>query len=268
MSAIDASGKRVLIFGGTYRIGLSVARGFVQAGASVVVVGRSAERGASALAELESLHGAGEAHFLSADITDYAAVEATVAKAIALMGAVDVAVVSAAGRTDDPQGFRPFAHIDASEIPGYALTHWVSKAYCVKAVLPHMTEQGGGRIVLITSDAGRTPTQGESLIGGGAAATILMTRTLSKEFLRFNVTINCIAVSLTDTREGREDPAAAAGAGGQRSEFQKKMSEKLAARQAIPVTGTDVANQTIFFATDVSRSTTGQTISINGGVSA
>jgi len=267
---MDAQGKRVIIFGGTYRIGLAIARGYVEAGAQVVVTGRSEDRGVSALGDLEARGGVGRVHFLSTDITDHAALKRCVEQAATLMGGVDVAVVSASGRTSEPQGFRPFVDIAPSEIQGYALTHWVSKALCVKAVLPEFERAGGGRIVIVTSDAGRTPTQGESLIGAGAAATIHMIRTLAKELLRFNITINGIAISLTDTRDqprpNQGDVPGLMGAPGQEG-FGQKMREKLASRQSIRVMGQDVANAALYLGTDASRSTTGQTISINGGIS-
>lgn len=259
---LNIRGKRVLVFGGTRKIGRAVALGYAAEGAHVVVTGRDSESGKRMVSELESLGAQG--HFVACDITDYESVEAAVNETVVRLGGLDVMVQSAAGRTDEPQGFRPFADISPSEIPGYALTHWVSKAYCIKAALGPMREQNHGRMVIITSDSGRFPTQGESLIGGGAAATLLMVRTLSKEFIRWRVNINGLAISITDTGDR---PAGGAPPGyGADPAFAKKMFEKLAARQLIHVEGKHVAAAALFLGSDMCEATTGQILSVNGGI--
>jgi NAD(P)-dependent dehydrogenase (short-subunit alcohol dehydrogenase family) len=257
----NLQGKRVLVFGGTRKIGRAVALAYAAEGARVVVTGRDPENGTQMAQELREAAGHGE--FVACDITDYASVEAAVARTVELTGGLDIMVQSAAGRTAEPQGFRPFADIDPAEIPGYAHTHWVSKAYCIKASLPVMRDQGSGKMVIITSDSGRFPTVGESLIGGGAAACIQMIRTLAKEFVRWHININGLAISITDTGDRARG---APGGYGARPEFAAKMFEKLAARQIIHVEGKHVATAALFLGSDASEATTGQTLSVNGGI--
>jgi NAD(P)-dependent dehydrogenase (short-subunit alcohol dehydrogenase family) len=254
--------KRVLIFGGTRKIGRAVGLAYAAAGARVAVTGRDPESGAAMVADIKAAGSDGA--FIPCDITEYTSVESAVNQTIEALGGIDVMVQSAAGRTSEPQGFRPFEQIDPAEIAGYAHTHWVSKAYCIKATLNPMIAQGHGKMVIITSDSGRFPTQGESLIGGGAAASLLMVRTLSKEFARWKININGLAISITDTGE-RAAGTRSAGYGGN-PEFAAKMFEKLAKRQLIHVEGKHVAGAALYLGSELCEATTGQILSVNGGI--
>jgi 3-oxoacyl-[acyl-carrier protein] reductase len=256
----DLKGKNIVVFGSTRKIGRHVALAYAAAGAKVVVTGRDPASGERV--EREAAELGGTAHFVKTDITDYASVEGAIAAAVERFGGLDVMVASASGRTEEPQGFRPFSEIAPEEFLGYSLTHWVSKLYCIKAALPVMRDAGGGKMVIITSDAGRTPTVGESLIGGGAAASMHTIRTLAKEFIRWRITINAVAISITDTGDG-------GGGGGYGADpsFAAKMFEKLAARQVVRVEGRDVAAAALYLGSDAARAITGQSFSVNGGIS-
>lgn len=260
--ALGLSGRKVLVFGGTRKIGKAIALGFAGHGAEITVTGRDSATGAAMCGELEA--GGARAHFVRCDITDFASVQAAVDTALKLMGRIDIAVQSASGRTARKQGFRPFSEIGADEIAGYASTHWVAKAYCVKAVLEPMREAGGGRIVVITSDSGKASTVGESLIGGSAAATHMMIRTIAKEFARWKININSVAITVTDTGDWENMIKSGAGANPQ---FSSKMFEKLAKRQIIHVEGRHVADAVVFLSSSMSDAITGQVLSVNGGVS-
>ena len=259
---LGVKGTGVVVFGGTRKIGLAIAEAYARAGANVVVTGRDAENGATVVAALESF--GVRAYFVSCDITDYASVQASVSRSVELLGKIDVAVASASGRTKTAQGFRPFAEIDAADIGPYAHTHWVSKAYCVKAVLDHMRDSGGGKIVAITSDSGKSPTVGESLIGGSAAAMHNMVRTVAKEFARWKINVNSVAITVTDTGDWDKFISEGAGANPQ---FASKMFQKLAKRQIIHVEGRHVADAVLFLGSRMSDAVTGQILSVNGGVS-
>jgi len=112
--------KKVLVFGGTRKIGKAIALRFAAAGAEVTVTGRDAETGVSMCREIEDL--GGRSHFAQCNITAYDSITAAVRQSTDLMGHIDVAVPSASGRTKDTQGFRPFAEIGPEEILGYANT--------------------------------------------------------------------------------------------------------------------------------------------------
>jgi NAD(P)-dependent dehydrogenase (short-subunit alcohol dehydrogenase family) len=89
---LEIADQSVLIPGGTSGIGLACARAFVDAGATVRIVGRNTERGAAASAALGS-----NAGFLLADCSDPAQVERMVALAARQMGRIDTLICSLGG---------------------------------------------------------------------------------------------------------------------------------------------------------------------------
>ncbi|MEL6542253.1 MAG: SDR family NAD(P)-dependent oxidoreductase, partial [Pseudomonadota bacterium] len=88
--------KVALISGGTRGINLGIARGFMEAGAKLVVFGRNEERAASAEAELRQI-GGGEALGLSCDVRDYDGVAAVVERSAKEFGTLDIVIAGAAG---------------------------------------------------------------------------------------------------------------------------------------------------------------------------
>jgi NAD(P)-dependent dehydrogenase (short-subunit alcohol dehydrogenase family) len=253
---LKLQGKTAIVFGSTRKIGRHVALAYAAAGANVVLTGRAIESGERVLREIAEL--GGSADFVQTDITHYGSVDRAVHRAVDRFGRLDVMVASASGLAETTRGFTLFSQMPPEELLEYSLTHWIAKAYCVKAALQPMIDGGGGSMILITSDAGRAPTVGESMIGGGAAACIQMARTLAKEFLRWKITINTIAVSHTDTGDLPDTSPNA---------FTAKMREKLIVRQTIPVTGGHVAAAAVYLGSDAARAMTGQVFSINGGIS-
>ncbi len=74
--------------------------------------------------------------------------------------------------------------IDPSLYGDCISSHLFTRLHVVRAALDHMMAQQSGKIIIVTTDAGRTPTRGESLIGGAAAALVLMTKALAMELAR------------------------------------------------------------------------------------
>ncbi len=261
MSA-DLSEQAVLVAGGTRSIGRAISLRFGAAGAKVAASGRTPEPG-RALVEEMARQGQ-DAHFIQGDLTDYEQVRRMVQEAIDRYGRVDTLVASAAGRTKPGLTWSPFQNIDPDDYYDHAINQWFSKAYSIHAVLDHMIERGGGKIVMIATDAGRYPTIGESMNGAGAAASIHMAKTLAKELLRYNIRINVVAVSIVDTPDsaifhpeiGRE-----------MTPFMAKMMGRVKERQKLPVYGEDVAAAALYLASPAGDAITGQVLSVNGGIS-
>ncbi len=111
----------------------------------------------------------------------------------------------------------------------------------------------------MTSDAGRTPTPRESLIGSAAAGLVVMTKVMASEFARWQIRVNCLCLTLIqDTPAQRGVMATEA-----RHVFDKVIER---ARLGIP-NADDVAEAALFFASPQSDRITGQILSINGGLS-
>ncbi|MBK0400191.1 SDR family oxidoreductase [Limibaculum sp. M0105] len=247
------AGQSVLIIGGSSGIGLAAARTFDAAGARVTIVGRSAERGAAARAEL----GAG-ATFRACDAAEPASLERMVADTLAAHGRIDTLMVSP-GTTRLPELlFRQ----SLEDIRTSLIKDLAPVLLSCRAVLPAMMAQGAGCIINVASDAGKIATPGESVIGANMAAVIQFTRGLAIEGKRNGIRANVITPSLVEGTPLTERLMA-------EGTFPAKLFAK--ARQLAhlgPTTPEDLASLALFLAGPGAARITGQAISVNGGISA
>lgn len=186
-------GQIAIITGGTAGIGLACAKKLVEDGATVVVSGRSAERGRKAVAEL----GAGaRARYIPCDVTDPQQVTSLVEETVDEHRRVDILINNAGGVTDDG------THVARADddVLDRAFTLNVNSAlWACRAALAHMLPRGYGRIVNMSSIAGKTGAAG--LVGYTTAkhALIGFTKTLAKEVTALGVTVNAVCPGITDT---------------------------------------------------------------------
>lgn len=253
---IDLEDDVVLITGSTRGIGRAVALQMADHGADVVINGRSEKPAEELLPELEA-RGA-DAMFVPADLNEPDEVQAMVDTVIDEMGGVDVLVGSGGGISGPLTDF--FRNLDPVDFIDFARSRYLVRMYAVHAVLEPMIEAGGGRIINITSDAGRYPTPGEVFPGGGGAAVIMSSRALASEFSRWNINVNTVSISVTEETAGldwvlEEGPAA--------SVFEHALEE-----QDFSVSSEDIAETILFLAgAEGAKAMTGQVISVNGGIS-
>jgi NAD(P)-dependent dehydrogenase (short-subunit alcohol dehydrogenase family) len=180
---VELEAKAALITGGTSGIGFAIAEAFLMEGARVVITGRDAELGSTAERRLRSR---GEARFLKADAADDEQVLDSTAKAVSLLGGLDVLVNNAgigvqATPLDTP--LEDFDRIMAVNVRGYFL--YASSCF------PHL-EARGGSMIHISSDAGL---QGEVEIGiysVSKAAVNMLSNVLAIEGARRGVRSNAI----------------------------------------------------------------------------
>ena len=174
-------------------------------------------------------------------------------RAIAAFGKVDL-LVSNAGW----DRAAPFADTDEELWDRVIAINYRGHLATCHAVLPYMRERGGGRIVTVASDAGRVGSSGEVVYSGAKGAVIAFTKGLAREVARYGINVNCVAPGLVDT------PLLAGIAEGH---------EKLIAAivRAIPLGRTglpdEIAAAICFFASSDATYITGQTLSVNGGLS-
>jgi 2-hydroxycyclohexanecarboxyl-CoA dehydrogenase len=249
-------GKAALVTGGSDGIGLHVAEQLAQAGASVFINGRSAERGEQAVARLREI--SQDVHFLAGDCTSYPDVAGVVDAARSLAGRLDI-LISAGAEGD--AGPTPFAEMTPEQIENEFRKRLLPRIFPVHAALPALRENGGS-VVLLTSDAGRYATPGESVLGAVGASVILMTKALAKEFSRSKIRVNSIALALTS---GTPTWDRAFGGDG----FWRDLGSKVVERFPFgrPPSSDEVAAVALFLASDAAAQVTGQTISVNGGLS-
>jgi len=253
----DFNGKVALVTGGSGGIGLKIAEQLAEAGAQVFINGRSAERGARAVAELTEI--GRDVHFIAGDCASYEDAAAAVDTARSVAGRLDILISAGAEGEIGPM---PFAEMTPEQIQTEFHKRLMPRVFPVHAALPALRENGGS-VVLLTTDAGRYATPGESVLGAVGASVIIMTKVLAKELGRFRIRVNSIALALA---EGTPtwDRRIAAGEG-----FERDLVAKVVARFPFgraPSAG-EVAGVAVFVASNAAAQITGQTISVNGGLS-
>jgi 3-oxoacyl-[acyl-carrier protein] reductase len=173
------------------------------------------------------------------------------------LGGVDILVNSAGGVCG--QVGHPLEDVTDyawDEIVGANLT---SLFFCTRAVVPGMKERRWGRIVTISSTAGRTISRtGIQAYASAKAAQIGFTRQMAHELGPFGITVNCIAPGFIRSNPTTERQWQSYGAEGQRQLVQDIALRRLGEPA-------DIANGVQFFVSERSAWITGQTISIDGG---
>lgn len=186
-------GQIAVITGGTAGIGLACAAKFLDDGGIVVISGRSAERGRKAIAEL----GAGDrARYIPCDVTDPGQITSLIEETVDEFRRIDVLINNAGGVTDEG---KPIAELDDDAL-NRAFTLNVNSAFwACRAALKHMLPRGYGRIVNMSSIAGKTGAAG--LVGYTTAkhALIGYTKTLAKEVTTRGITANAVCPGISDT---------------------------------------------------------------------
>ncbi|WP_028266076.1 SDR family NAD(P)-dependent oxidoreductase [Arthrobacter sp. MA-N2] len=258
---MDMDGRTVLVTGGTSGTGLRAAERFLAKGANVVINGRDPGRGRQALAGLRTVsEDAGtRTELVLGDCAAYKVAAAAVAAAVERFGGVDVLVSAGATGRGDP---KPFAEMTPEEVTGGLESRYRARMFPVHAAIPHLRGREGANIVLLTTDAARHTTVGESVIGAYAAGIIQLTKSLGRELSRERIRVN--AVSMTLTSETRSWEHIFGDDSFQSGLFGKAISKF---PFGAPPTAGDVAEAVAFLASPAASQITGQTLSVNGGLS-
>jgi NAD(P)-dependent dehydrogenase (short-subunit alcohol dehydrogenase family) len=178
----ELTGTIALVTGSTSGIGKATAITLARLGATVVVTGRNAERGAVVVKEIEAA--GGSARFVAADLNDPAQVAVLAHDA----GEVDI-LVNNAGHS----WFGPTAELSADAFDGLFAAN-VRSAYLLTAALaPAMAARGRGSIVNLDSMAGAVGLAGGAAYSASKAALSAMTRAWAAEFGPAGVRVNAVS---------------------------------------------------------------------------
>jgi 2-hydroxycyclohexanecarboxyl-CoA dehydrogenase len=246
----------VVLLGGTAGVGLETAMQFAEAGARVVLLGRSAERGSAACEAVRARVDGAAVHFVRVDASDPDASVAAESECRSILGNIDVLFCSS-GPSQPP---RLLAGIPISELRERIDEIVLPPLHMMHATLPAMRERGDGSVIIVASDAAKVATPGETLIGAAMAAIVMFCKAAALEVKREGVRINLLTPSLI-----AGTPGAALIDG---EEFSAKMFHKAAALAHLGVAeSSDLAAMAVYLASPAARRMTGQAISINGGIS-
>jgi 3-oxoacyl-[acyl-carrier protein] reductase len=253
----ELDGKVVLVTGASGGLGLRVAEKLAAKGATVFINSRSAEKAEQAVASLRTF--SNRVDYALGDCGDYASAVKVVERVAALNGGIDIVVSSGAQGEVRPM---PFAEMTGADLVTAFHSRMFARIFPVHAAVPYLRVRGGA-VVMLCTDAGRYPTPGESVIGAVGAGVILMTKALAKEFSRWKIRVNSVALTLTS-----DTPSWERIFGGDQN-FQSSLFNKLVERFPLgrPPTAEEVARVAVFLASEEAAQVTGQTISVNGGLS-
>lgn len=245
---MQLKGKTAIVTGGASGIGRATARKLAQAGAYVLIGDLAEQHGKAAAAEIRAE--GGEADCVRLDVTDMDSIAAFRAEAYKRAPHVDiVANVAGWGKIqpfleNTPDFWRKV--VDLNLMGPIAVTH---------AFLGGMVERNqGGKIVTVSSDAGRVGSLGETVYSGAKGGAIAFTKSLAREVARYNITVNCVCPGPTAT------PLLAAVPEKHQEAFIKATPMR---RLAQPE---EIADAVLFFCTGQSAFVTGQVLSVSGGL--
>jgi 3-oxoacyl-[acyl-carrier protein] reductase len=223
-------------------------------GRTALVTGTAHGIGAAILHALEQ-HGA-TAHGVDKDTVDVTD-PAQVTELVARLGRIDILVNNAGGVCG--QVGKPLEEVGDADWQEVVDANLTSTFVCTRAVVPAMKEAGHGRIVNISSGAGRSVSlTGIQAYASAKAGQIGFTRQTAHELGRFGITVNCIAPGFILSNPTSVRQWESYGEEGQQSLVERIATRRLGAPE-------DIANGVLFFVADESSWVTGQVLSIDGG---
>ena len=237
--------KTVLLTGGASGIGRASVLMLAKEGARVLLC----DRNAAGAAETIAMAGGG-VEFIALELTDTASIDACAKEALTRSGAGIDVLINAAGwdRT------QPFAEATAQFIDEVMAINLLGPIRLTRALWPAMIANASGKIVFVASDAGRVGSLGETPYSAAKGGIIGFTKSLAREGARHNITVNCVCPGPTDTPLFHANP--------------ERMREALL--RVIPfrrlARPEDIAGAILYFAGPTSDYTTGQILSVSGGL--
>ncbi|HVY84889.1 MAG TPA: SDR family oxidoreductase [Caulobacterales bacterium] len=239
--------RHSLIIGGAGGIGSAVCEALAEAGHRVTIADRNGEAAVSVAAALvaKGLIAHGEA----CDATSGTAIEELGARIEREHGPIDILVPMAGVIRNDL-----LVKVKDDDFDLVLATHLKSTLYALRTFLPGMRARGYGRVVTMSSLAGRGSIAGASYAAAKSGIEGL-TRTAAIEMARYGVTVNCVAPALIDAGMFRTVP----------KEYQDKGVQAIPMRRAGEPR--EVAACVRFLASEEASYITGQIITVCGGLS-
>lgn len=246
----SVEGKVVIVTGASRGIGNTMARGFAEAGASVVLAARTVSELDETAQEIKD--NGGKAVIAPTDVTQSYELTKMVQTAVMEFGHIDV-LLNVAGGAGDKQ-LKPPLEITEEFWDELQNRNLKSVFLCNQAVARVMVQQNKGSIINFSSLSGAKPVAMECAAGAAKAGVNQLTRALSIAWAPYNVRVNAIAPGLTMT------PRATKGLG---KDFVEQYSKVIPLGR--PAEMVDHLAPAMFLASDASAYITGAIIPVDGG---
>ena len=250
-------GKRAIVTGGSRGIGRECALALAREGVHVCIAARTQDVLNQVLAELEQTGHKG--HAVAVDLTTQANCEKVVQETIDHFGGVDILVNNVgAAQNADILALQPKLIDDALGLKTYSYLRMS------QLVIPHMKENGWGRIINIAGSAGTSPTRANIPTGAANITILNITRALSDAVARDGILVNTVCPGLTNTGRARTQQGARAAREGRDVEaLLEDLGQELpAGRIAEPE---EIANVVTFLASEVCSYMFGSSLYMDGG---
>ena len=237
---VDIEGDKFIVTGAARGIGLEISRKLSELGAKVSGWDLNHEAMASEPAFT---------HRVKVDVTDEISIQSAVKESIQKLGGLQGLIANAGinGPTKPIWEYskKEWEHVMSVDLTGVFLS--------TKAVLHHMKKNGYGRLIIISSVAGKEGNPGATPYGAAKAGVIGYAKGLAQELLPSNITVNCLAPAITETEL----------LGEMTDEYIKEKKSKIPMGRFC--TATEIANMTAWVASSNCSFTTGQVFDLTGG---
>jgi 3-oxoacyl-[acyl-carrier protein] reductase len=245
----DLTGKTALITGGSRGLGRAIAEALAGQGADVAINYRGNAEAADDVAGQITAIGRRAVTIQGDTSAGRDACEAIVKGAIDGLGSIDI-LVNNAGITRDNLIMR----MDADEWDAVIDTNLSGPFWMTRAIARPMLKARSGRIINMSSAAGRMGNAGQANYAAAKAGLIGLTKTTARELASRGITCNAIAPGLITTDLTADLPEAA--------------TEALKGLTPLGYVGSveDVAAAAVYFASDEARYVTGQVLGVDGGI--
>jgi len=251
----NLNGKVALVTGSAMGIGRAIAVRLAQDGADLALIDINEDEARNTAAMVRAI--GRRCEVARGDVGDYLQVQRTVANFIASFGAIDIAVhnagISCVG-TIAETSIEDFRKVFRVNIDGVF--------HGCKAVVPHMIERGGGKIINIASWLGKTGKPNYGVYGASKSAVIGLTQSLAMEVARHRINVNTVCPGvIIDT--GMRDVADAASIRQGLPTAKQREADIPVGRVGLP---DDVARVVAFLASGQADYMTGQALNVTGGL--
>jgi len=248
MSLFDLTGRVAVVTGGNGGIGLGMAEGLAGAGATLVLAGRNATKGAAAVRQIKDA--GGKAEFADVDVTNEKSCRALIDAAAVRHGRLDILVNNAGTNIRKS----PDA-LSAAEWHTVIDTNLTSAFVCTHAAYPHMKKAGGGKIINIGSmmsifAAGFAPAYAASKGG-----IVQFGRACATAWAKDNIQVNSVLPGWIDTDLTKGARREVAGL------HERVLARTPAGRWGLPM---DFAGIAVFLSSAASDFVTGTAIPVDG----
>ncbi|MCH6265378.1 MULTISPECIES: 3-oxoacyl-ACP reductase FabG [Neobacillus] len=243
---MELNGKIAVVTGAGQGIGREISLFLAKHGANVVVGDLNLESALQVAKEIEKLGTKGLAY--QVDVSQKESAHGLIQAAIDTFGGLDI-LVNNAGITRDAMLHK----MTEEQFDQVIAVHMKGTFFCMQAAAIHMRQEQKGKIVNISSIAGKVGNMGQVNYAGAKAGLVGMTKAAAKELAKFQVNVNAVQPGFIDTDMTRAVPEKVR---------QIKIAEIPMNRIGEPL---DIAKAVVFLCSDYSDYMTGNVLEVTGG---